>query len=277
MQDDSLKPVLIDYVDLENVQKPEIVYKYRSFNKGDIYHDNILYNNHIYMSAPSDFEDQFDCKNPTRYDILNEEETKEWISRKVREQHPKYNDRAVDNLVSELQARNKFKDEKWMAEFDEYEWKSYNDLTGIFSVSENSLSEEMWVKYGDNHKGVCYGFNTNTLIKSCGLGGGGNVIYVPELPLIHPFDPIMVQATNRVFYKTDDWAFEQEYRLRTFTRAGRIRIYSDEVLKSVILGKDFDLSQLPIIIEQLVLKGRHAKLSKVILIGGEHTVEEIPY
>lgn len=262
-----LHPVEIDYVELEAVQKPDIVHKYRSW-KQDIYHDNVLLKNQLYMSAPSDFEDKLDCKNPTRYDAMTEEETKIWIERKIRDEHPRFNDKAVAGLVEHYYRRSRLKDADFIGQFEKEEWNQYNRLTGILSVTHDPLSEAMWVKYANSHTGISYGFDTNALIRGCKIGGGGDVQYVDELPLIHPLDDIIVQATNRVYYKTKDWEFEQEYRLRTFSYDDRVRTYPNEALMEVVLGKDFEMEQLPEIIEILKTKGGHVKLFKIEAIEG---------
>lgn len=148
----------------------------------------------------------------------------------------------------------------FIEQFEKEEWNQYNRLTGILSVTYDTLSEPMWIKYADNHTGISYGFDTDALIRGCKIGGGGEVQYVEKLSFIHPLEDVIVQATNRVYYKIKDWDFEQEYRLRTFSNDGRIRTYPDEALLEVVLGKGFDMTQLSEIVELLKIKGGHVKL-----------------
>jgi len=266
-ENEKINPISIEFTELEKVDKPPIVYKYRTWNK-NVYHDSVLLKNHIYMSAPTDFEDKFDCKNPIRWDLLTPDETKIWLEKKIRETHPKFNDKAIAGLVEHYYLRNGFQDKAYMSKMHAQEWDSYNRLAGVLSLSINPLSLDLWKKYGDNHAGITYGFDTNILIRSAGIGGGGLVNYVDNLPIIHPFDTLEQQVFTRVFYKTKDWTFEEEYRLRTFSNDSRVRTFADQALVEVILGKDFNMEQLPVIKEQLKSKGGHAKLYQVNVSEG---------
>lgn len=64
-----LSPKDIDWDDLEAFDKPSVVYKYRTWNKSRL-HNNLLLKIQLYLSAPADFVDQMECKNPIRYDLL---------------------------------------------------------------------------------------------------------------------------------------------------------------------------------------------------------------
>ncbi|MBT2561121.1 DUF2971 domain-containing protein [Pedobacter sp. ISL-68] len=273
MDIEQIQLVEVDFTDLENVEKPEMVYKYRSWNKGDVNSDNVLLKNQLFLAEPSSFVDQFDCKIPTRYDLLTDEEILQWGEPIVRRMHTRWNDKAIKNEVIRLAARLPFKDENKMKLFIADEWKSYNDKSGILSLCKNPLNNEMWKMYGHDHTGICYGYETNKLIRSCGFGGGGPVTYQDELPIIHPLMDSILVASIRVYYKLTKWEFEEEYRIRDFSeanvnKANRVRVYSDDILKEVTLGHSFDDEQIPRIIEILRKKGSHADLYKCEIVDG---------
>jgi len=273
MNIEQIQLVEVDFTDLENVEKPEMVYKYRSWNKGDNNSDNVLLKNQLYLAEPSSFVDQFDCKIPTRYDLLTDEEILQWGEPIVRRMHARWNDKAIKNEVIRLAERLPFKDESKMKLFIADEWKSYNGKSGILSLCKNPLNYEMWKMYGDDNTGICYGYETNRLIRSCGFGGGGPVIYQDELPIIHPLMDSILVASIRVYYKLIKWEFEEEYRIRDFSeantnKANRVRVYSDDILKEVTLGHSFDDEQIPRIIEILQKKGSHADLYKCEMVDG---------
>jgi hypothetical protein len=262
---------------LVNVPKPKTVYKYRSWNAGDIYHDNVLLKNQLYMSAPSDFLDKMDCKNPTRYDLLTKEELRIWIGGLMKEQHPKYNDKAIQNLVMELEGLNKFQDKEWMAKSQEQDWQQFNQLAGVLSLTRNPLNERMWVEYGNYHKGIAYGFDTDALIIGCGVGGGGDVSYNDELPIILPLMDYTLQFTLRSFYKTKEWEFEDEYRLRSFGTDSRTKVFPDGSLTTVVLGKDFDGQQVPFIVDKLRAKPNRVTLYQCNYNNEALVLREIEY
>lgn len=271
-----LSPKDIEWEELETISKPSLVYKYRSWNKSPL-HDNLLLKNHLYLSAPSDFEDQMDCKNPIRYDLLTDQETKFWIEKTFRGLHPKYNDDSVRRHVDFYYERNGFKNDAYLKRFRSSEWNDYNKMAGVLSLTVNPLSEALWMKYGDSNAGIAYGFDTDLLIRSTQIPTGGIVQYVDELPVIHPFHDQMEQIMIRIFFKTKEWAFEQEYRLKDFTHAGRLRTFSDQALTEVILGKEFDMAQFAEIIEVLKAKGAHVKLFKIEVVEGLLTKLPIQY
>lgn len=273
MKEEQIQLVEADFVDLESVEKPDVVYKYRSWGKGELNSDNVLLLNQLYLAEPSSFVDELDCKIPVRYDLLSDEEILQWGEPIVRIMHPKWNDKAIKSEVIRLSKNLPFKDEQKMNDFKEYEWKLYNSKAGVLSLCTNPLNMDMWEMYGDNNKGICYGYEPNSLIRSCGFGGGGSVIYDAELPIIHPFMSPVLMGSIRVYCKLEKWSFEEEYRIREFNealefRAKRIRTYPDEILKEVTLGKDFDEGKISIIKDILRQKGSHASLYKCELING---------
>lgn len=73
---------------------------------------------------------------------------------------------------------------------------------------------KMWRKYSNRFNGFCVGFNSKKLFK--GMGGGGKVEYVKNLPVIHPFAPAIEKRTLLTFFKLNKWKFEKEYRLQNF-------------------------------------------------------------
>ena len=257
-----LSPKDIDWDELEAFNKPSIVYKYRSWNKS-VLHDNLLLKNQLYLSAPADFEDQMDCKNPTRYDLLTEQETKLWIERTFRKLHPKYSDNALQRHVNFYFARNGFQNQSYLERNRASEWEAYNKMAGVLSLTVNPLNEALWAKYGDRHTGIAFGFDTSKLVRSTKIPRGGLVQYVNELPIIHPFHPVMEQVFIRVYFKTKEWTFEQEYRLNDFTASPRLRYFSDESLVKVVLGAEFDQLQIPILKKHLTSKGGHIRLHQI--------------
>src|SRR5690606_17493032 len=81
------------------------------------------------------------------------------------------------------------------------------------------------------------------------LGGGGEVIYDDELPIIMPapFMELEVAMQYRVFYKTKKWEFEDEYRTKKFwpnpaTLSDRQIKLPKTAFKRIILGDKISTS-----------------------------------
>ncbi len=46
----------------DNLELPDVVYKYRFWDDAHLYHKNILTQQEVYFASPLTFEDPLDCK-----------------------------------------------------------------------------------------------------------------------------------------------------------------------------------------------------------------------
>ncbi|RQP19278.1 MAG: DUF2971 domain-containing protein [Parapedobacter sp.] len=227
-------------VDLASVQKPTVVYKYRNWkNLSNPLHDRVLFENELYIPSPDRFEDVKDCRNPTRYDLLTNEERLGWCRNFFRRLHPRFNDVAIDRMAKEWADMPHLTDKQWIDKVEQDAWKKYNEFTGILSVTDELLSAPMWEKYGDLFRGICYGFDTMALINDVSLKGGGLVHYADELPIIHPLDEFPLMFFKCIYCKEKKWEFEEEYRFKTTDHHGnRVRKFQESTLVKVIFGHE---------------------------------------
>lgn len=231
--------ITIEKKSFNELELPEVIYKYRTWS--DEYHKRFITEREVFMASARTFEDQLDCRNPTRFDLLTKEQIYQyylWSSKKEnrnfsRQQHRHFARNWTKN--SPLNDRNRIKE--WMDQTIE----EYYDHDGILSLTENWNNDEMWNKYADNGKGICIGYNTKEMFRH--LGGGGKVEYVDELPIIlpEPFMDFAEALRNRVYCKTKDWEFEDEYRTKKFwphiaTISDRQIKLSKEAFNKIILG-----------------------------------------
>jgi len=82
--------------------------------------------------------------------------------------------------------------------------------SGIYSLSETNDSIIMWSHYGQNHEGICIGFDKEDLKKTKNLV---KVKYVKNTPT-YCFDKNN-RVTEKYFYKHKyyQWSYEKEWRL----------------------------------------------------------------
>jgi len=202
-------------ISIDQVERPDILYKYRDWSSP--YHDTIIKNRQVYLAPPSSFEDKLDCKNPTRYDLLTDEQIYEKylhfskIHNKhfSRQQHRKY---ARDNSKTSP-FKQKGTVEKWNAET----FAEYDTRFGVLCLTSNPKNKAMWTKYANDHTGICVGLDPDIVFKY--IGGGGIVTYVDELPIIlpEPFQSMNEQHILQVHFKEMKWNFEEEYRTHKFS------------------------------------------------------------
>lgn len=192
---------------------PQILYKYRSWD--NIYHKTILTEKHVYFAAPTSFEDSFDCKNPVRYDLLTDEEIFQKYISDSQSRNLNYSRDEHIKWAKKHFAKSPIRFPAKLKNMQEEMFKKYDERIGILSLTADPKNIKMWKKYSNQHKGFCIGFNTKSLFKS--LGGGGKVVYVKDLPEIHPFHTYEEKHYLQVYKKLERWKFEKEYRTHIFS------------------------------------------------------------
>jgi len=237
--------IKVNYGKLEDINLPPIIYKYRSWSNK--YHKRFLNNREVFLASPKTFEDELDCHNPIRFDLLTKQQINYyfiWYSKKnnsgfTRQQHRKF--------ARDWSKKSDINHPKIVKEFMSKSITEYYDHEGILSLTENWNNDKMWKKYGDDGKGICIGYDTKVLFKV--LGGGGPVEYCDKLPIImpEPFMEFMEAHRNRIYFKLKKWGFEEEYRTKIFWEEPasisdrRIQL-PVEAFKKVILGDNISES-----------------------------------
>ena len=65
-----MNPVSIRDTSFDELELPEVIYKYRSWTNP--FHLEVISKKVLYMASPSEFTDPHDCKNPIGYDLLTD-------------------------------------------------------------------------------------------------------------------------------------------------------------------------------------------------------------
>lgn len=228
-------------VNFEEVKLPETIYKYRDWN--DKYHKTIITDLQVYMSAPLDFEDKMDCKNHVRYDLLTEDEIhwKYYTESKKDRERTHLPETEHQKFAEEWFKKSPLHDKDNIKKLQEKDFVDFNARTGILCLTANPVRQEMWSKYSKDHTGFCVGFNPKVMFKY--LGGGQEVIYCDQLPIIKPspWDDFTVQMIKQIYHKERKWEFEEEYRTQTFqyeplTAEARVVTLPIEAYKEIVFG-----------------------------------------
>jgi len=226
---------------------PDIVYKYRDWNNG--FHKNILLNDELYLASPRDFNDPFDCRIAENFFLLEtEEDVKDYIDKATIKHFEYLNEQNIDlpKAISDLEKR--LADRKTFQKENEQLLFERQDMHyGILSLSCRWNSILMWSHYAASHTGFCVGFHEEKLRNSGLFGKGGPVLYNTSFPEMKPTpDKTPATVAEKAFIEThtksEDWTYEEEYRLVTtifpkvpepFERIVRI---PDDFFAEVILG-----------------------------------------
>jgi len=224
---------------LDDFDFPPMIYKYRSWK--DDYHKRFLNEREVFMASAESFEDELDCRNPTRFDLLTKQQIYDYFLWSSHNENPNFSRQQHRHFARKWTKESDVNHPKIVKKHMDQSIKDYHAHEGILSLTENWNNSDMWNYYADNGKGFCIGYDTRILFDH--LGGGGEVIYVDELPIIMP-EPFMepeIAMQHRVYYKTKKWEFEQEYRTKKFwpnpaTISDRQIKLPKEAFKRIILG-----------------------------------------
>ena len=231
----------IQQTEFDKMALPELIFKYRNWSSE--FHETILTERKVFMASPSSFEDELDCKIPIRYDLLTKQEIFEKYLHHSKIENPQRNRAEHRRYSKEWTKKSPLKNPKNIKNFQEKYFEDFFERFGVLSLTAEPENDDMWIKYSDDFKGFCVGFNTEIMFES--LGGGGNVIYYNELPLIYPEPKFSIEEIHnqQVFSKEIKWEFEKEYRTHKFspipfTNETRTIVLPPEAFKCVILGKN---------------------------------------
>ena len=235
----TIEKLKIEHGKLGDFPMPKIVYKYRDWE--DDFHKRFITHREVFMASASTFEDELDCNNPTRFDLLTGKQIFDFFLNDSKERHPNFLRQQHRAFAKYWTKKSPIKDKKYVEEEMKKNVQSYFEHEGILSLTENCNNDAMWLKYANKETGFCIGYNTLEMFQY--LGGGGEMNYVDKLPEIypHPFMQHEIATSYRAFYKLKKWSFEEEYRTKKFwphivTIQDRQIKLPKEAFKHIILG-----------------------------------------
>jgi hypothetical protein len=231
----------LDDADFEVERIPEIIYKYRDWDKEK--NKRFITEREVYMSSPSDFLDKKDCKNPTRYDLLDKKQTVLFGLNLSKIKYPHYTRQQHRNEARKFEKEGLLRDKRYIDDFLKQYDMDYNSRLGVLSLTAFPCLEKMWHDYANESTGFCLGYNSKILFSL--LGGGSKVYYEDELPIIlpEPFMPFYEARIKRLYFKERHWSYEEEYRTDIFSEIPLTIIDRQiklpfEAYNKIILGKN---------------------------------------
>jgi len=229
----------IEVARIEDIEKPNPIYKYRRWS--DKNEKRVITNRELFMANPMKFEDEKDCNNRIRYDLLTLEQRVQLYYQSSFDEYPNLlfqerigfaNHWALNGPLTDLDSLIKQQEEDFV------EW---SNRMGVLCITGDPSNFKMWKKYSEEHTGFCVGLDSNLLFQY--FGRGGKINYDDELPIIMPsiIDDYLSQSYKQVFYKERKWDFENEYRIGKFYPAAlsqkeRVLTLPSEAFKEIIFG-----------------------------------------
>lgn len=192
---------------------PPKLYRYMEFGKW--WKEN-LFKGSIHLSEPKTFNDPFDS-----VPFVNMEEFWDKYGRSLFEMN--------NGLDLEMKEREVILAYNEMVKFTQEEMR-------VCCFTERKDSLLMWAHYAQSHKGFCIEYDTSKMpdnIRKIFLP----VIYQKQIyDSTHDFKPDGNNIFNFLFYKSDEWSYEKEWRIAVYNKQIRKEMNFADYISSVYLG-----------------------------------------
>ena len=209
----------------EQIEKsfPDIIYKYFKFNE-NLY--DLIINNRLWFSNPSDFNDPYDCNVG-----FHKKYTKEEISNFLKNVQSTTNEKLTEEQIKETL-------EEWLNEPNKMQeqyirhLREFVNSKGVCCFSGTDKNLLMWSHYADSHKGMCLGFDKKSLDKSFAIINWVN--YKDKFPDIHLLNNSNDGVNTIMKHKSNVWDYEKEIRI--FHGKKGLYQFPREAIKQVFFG-----------------------------------------
>jgi hypothetical protein len=229
---------------------PIELFKYRDFEKNTILS---FLNKGLWIPKPKQLNDPFDAQ----FKISDEDVSMELFKSSFSDYQKWYKDnhnkqiKSQDfELLFDHDKPNSHLKEK-VNLFREF-WDAQSESMGILSLSEDPESTTMWSHYGDNHTGICIGYDPKKLFPKCPNGSLDwlrKVSYIKENYIIRNAYLLYAKAgmchspvaTMELFFnmlttKSKDWGYEKEWRFLAPEKGNSLFKLEIEAISSITFG-----------------------------------------
>lgn len=263
----------------DKLKLPPTLYKYRDWNGN--FDKRVISHREVFYAYPSSFEDKFDCKNPTRWDLLTDEEILNKYYRDSQANNPDLTIEEHMEFAIDWANNSRIKDPEFIIQQQQETFQKFDQFTGVLCLTEYPAESSMWEKYAINHTGFCVGFDPKTMLRDLGTGGG-IVFYEDELPVIHPIKHShLQQSIFQIFYKLKHWCFEKEYRSYKFRNSSlsiqdRTIVVPVNAFKEIILGALMPPASETALLASIPQELSEVKIKKAYFEGKEIVIKDYP-
>ena len=216
------------------MEVPSTFYKYRSLaGDGLKFLETLLTLNEIYLSAPEQFNDPFDCSPTFDFSCTREEAealADRTLARDTVTRTPEELRMAKERFLASFPILNLDEAHEHMRTAHE---RAVRDAMGVYSLSARMDSPLLWSHYADSHHGVCIGFHPETYPFNIAQ----QVDYSKKRNAVNPFKQTHDQVmANSILQKSEDWTYEAEWRIALPNAARKSISFEDGAITEVIFG-----------------------------------------
>lgn len=215
------------------MEAPRIFYKYRSLvGENRIFVRDTLLNQQIYLADPGSLNDPFDCV-PAFAPRFSPEGAYRLAMRAFARNKPRWSEEKLERAAKQFALETCEADMEILAQDLSDAYESVRRWLGIYCVSGTCQSALMWSHYADSHRGVCLGFSSDADV----FTGAQPVVYSSMRPPVDPINDEAEEELSKSFLlKSQDWAYEKEWRVIDYEQGRGIRKLGEHVISEVIFG-----------------------------------------
>jgi hypothetical protein len=209
-----------------------LLYKFRSLatNQHVEFVADILLNHRLFAADPRSFNDPFDCVAHYSFDATETERIDRAVAW-LRKKNPSIGDdearRHAPVLCREVEANGPARFRSHVEE----------DL-GVVSLAATVDNLLLWAHYASSHTGIAIEFHASDLTHGKFFGDALPVAYQVDLPVVDVYrDEPTDQVRKILLTKSEDWAYEREWRITVTNRSAQTYVCFDpRLVHAVYLG-----------------------------------------
>lgn len=196
--------------------------------------ESLITGSQLLFSAPTKLNDPFECRPWLEFEHTDQQLV-DGLTRQLRRQNPAQTAHtATANAVAIFLEGRHRNPEMWNTLRDDIIARIASEV-GMLCLSEHNDSILMWSHYGENHSGLCLGFESKPYTEF--FGAAQKVLYSDELPLIQSVNTLPEDQVDKIFLtKYSGWSYEDEWRIIDHNNGPGLRSYPPELLKSITFG-----------------------------------------
>jgi hypothetical protein len=241
---------LRDQWNLQPIDTPPILYKYRNFDSKGHYL-KLIQDSELWFSSAREFNDPFDSALQYQYEDNPPGIRRKWAEDFLKRDEPHLNSKEREEVIDKrLQEIDK--DVGYIERLQQHNVELNYKKYGICSLTMIRDDLLMWAHYSDHHRGFCVGIDTEELLNvqislakyKKQLVELIKVIYSYTMPSVNFFDSMLSQRDNDIVTllttKSEHWSYERECRLTYYDHIDTPIHIGHSAIVEVIMGCKID-------------------------------------
>jgi hypothetical protein len=195
------------------------------------YVEKIICDHELYFSAPSSFNDPFDCRPPFSFEA-SDDEKRRYLDRVIKRNSSPQENRQQRRAETKNRL-TALSDPEMLTTIQAANIRTLTQDIGVLCLSDVRDDILMWSHYADAHQGLCLEFDGNYEF----FARAQPIAYKSERPTINAFrDSLDKMVIEALLTKAQHWSYEREWRVIDHTTGPGTYRFPAAALTGIILG-----------------------------------------